>query len=423
MIKKVQDLIDNSVLTIGDGYRAKNSELSKSGIPFLRVGNIKEGFDFSNVDYFPTGNLHKVRNKVSKLGDVVFTSKGTVGKVFQVQEDTPDFVYSPQLCYWRVLNNSILLPEYLYYWLQSKQFKEQVDAVKGQTDMADYVSLADQRRMNISIPEISIQNAIIKILGVIDEKIKLNRQINRNLENLSMSLYKYWFVDYGPFEGGEFIESELGMIPQGWNVKSLKELTSKFCTGLNPRKNFKLGQGNNFYVTIKNLRDNELFLDEKCDKVDDEAIKVINRRSDLQKGDLLFSGIGTIGRVYFIDEEPTNWNISESIFTLRSNSSVTEELLYMILLSPNLQDYAQSSASGSVQKGVRKRDLENYKIALPNKKLIDTFTNTVSQYIDLIKANEKEIEKLKNVREYLLPSLLSGDVDVTKVEILLEEAL
>lgn len=109
---------------------------------------------------------------------------------------------------------------------------------------------------------------------------------------MSQALFKHWFIDFEfpneagqPYKssGGDMVESELGRIPKGWSIKKLGELTSKFCTGLNPRKNFVLGEGNNYYVTIKNMGENNVYLNDKCDKVTDEAIKIINKRSDLKK--------------------------------------------------------------------------------------------------------------------------------------------
>src|SRR3990172_9130289 len=142
-----RELLDAGVLAIGDGYRAKNAELSTEGIPFARAGNVNGRFRFEDADYFPLADLHKVGDKISRLGDVVFTSKGTVGRIAFVREDTQQFVYAPQLCYWRSLDRAKIDPVFLFYWMQGDEFREQFDSVKGQTDMADYVSLKDQRNM------------------------------------------------------------------------------------------------------------------------------------------------------------------------------------------------------------------------------------------------------------------------------------
>src|ERR1019366_10229674 len=91
---EVSELIAAGQLVVGDGYRAKNDELSTDGIPFARAGNINKGFQFSDADHFPEANLNRVGNKISQPGDVVFTSKGTVGRFAFVRPETPRFVYS-----------------------------------------------------------------------------------------------------------------------------------------------------------------------------------------------------------------------------------------------------------------------------------------------------------------------------------------
>lgn len=202
-----------------------------------------------------------------------------------------------------------------------------------------------------------------------------------------------------------------------WDDMTLNDITSKFATGLNPRKNFVLGQGNNYYVTIKNMPNNKVILDDKCDKVDDDALVKINKRSDLKVGDLLFSGIGTIGRTYLIKSEPTNWNISESIFTIRPNEKISSEFLYLLLLDNDMQNYAVSKASGSVQKGIRMSDLKSYKLKVPDKKWMDDFTNKVSPLINKIYSNINENETLSQLRDTLLPKLMNDEIDLENIEI------
>ena len=148
---KVADLIRDSVLDIGDGYRAKNSELGKTGLPFIRAGDLNDGFDTTGAELLSEESVAKAESKVCRAGDVAFTSKGTIGRFARVTEHTAKFVYSPQVCYWRSLDPSQLHPALLYCWMQSDDFREQIIAVAGQTDMAPYVSLRDQRQMSIPI--------------------------------------------------------------------------------------------------------------------------------------------------------------------------------------------------------------------------------------------------------------------------------
>ena len=149
---EVSGLIAGEKLYIGDGYRAKNEELGQSGLPFARAGNIDRGFEFEGAECYPETNLDKVGKKISEAGDVVFTSKGTVGRFAFVRPSTPRFVYSPQLCFWRVIDRWLIEPRYLYYWMQGPEFFAQFKGVASQTDMADYVSLSDQRRMKVCLP-------------------------------------------------------------------------------------------------------------------------------------------------------------------------------------------------------------------------------------------------------------------------------
>lgn len=111
-----------------------------------------------------------------------------------------------------------------------------------------------------------------------EDLIENNQQQIKLLEEAAQRLYKEWFVDlrFPGFEDVKIVEG----VPEGWNRVCLDDVLQKITTGLNPRKNFVLGNGENYYVTIKNMGDNNIFLDDKCDRVDDEALDKINKRSD-----------------------------------------------------------------------------------------------------------------------------------------------
>lgn len=145
------ELIQERILEIGDGYRAKNEELGEAGLPFIRAADLKNGFDTEGADLLSDASVARAGNKISRIGDVAFTSKGTIGRFARVGEWTARFVYSPQVCFWRSLNSQQLHPALLYCWMQSDDFVDQVMAVAGQTDMAPYVSLRDQRMMKVPV--------------------------------------------------------------------------------------------------------------------------------------------------------------------------------------------------------------------------------------------------------------------------------
>lgn len=266
------------------------------------------------------------------------------------------------------------------------------------------------KHLKCDVPSIEKQKIIANILSAYDNLIENNNKRIKLLEQMAENLYKEWFVRFR-FPGYENVDFMDGF-PKKWEKVKLDDVLNKIATGLNPRKNFVLGEGENFYVTIKNMADNTVYLDDKCDKVNDDAIIKINKRSDLKIGDLLFSGIGTIGRVCLIDTPTNNWNISESVFTMRANKKISSDFLYMLLLSQDVQNYCQSKANGSAQKGIRMGDLRKYTFLLPTKNVINDFTNQISPILSNVSLLRNENKNLIQQRDMLLPRLMSGKLEV-----------
>ena len=264
--------------------------------------------------------------------------------------------------------------------------------------------------LKCNIPTIEIQEKVADILSTYNELIQNNNKRIKILEQMAENLYKEWFVRFR-FPDYQNTEFENG-IPDGWRTVTLDSILSKIATGLNPRKNFVLGNGDNYYVTIKNMGDNNIYLDDRCDKVDDEAIIKINKRSDLRQGDLLFSGIGTIGRTYLINIPTHNWNISESVLTMRPKKIVSSEYLYMLLLSDDLQNYCQAKANGSAQKGIRMAVLRKYTFLLAPIAIIENFTKKARRILNLISLIREKNQNLAKQRDMLLPRLMSGKLEV-----------
>lgn len=296
-------------------------------------------------------------------------------------------------------------PKYIYYFLQTMHL-EQYNAGAGVPSL----NQNHLQRLKIVVHDIDEQKKVSDILSVYDNLIENNNKRIKLLEQMAENLYKEWFVRFR-FPGYEDVDFIDGF-PKKWEKVKLDDVLNKIATGLNPRKNFVLGEGENFYVTIKNMADNTVYLDDKCDKVNDDAIIKINKRSDLKIGDLLFSGIGTIGRVCLIDTPTNNWNISESVFTMRANKKISSDFLYMLLLSQDVQNYCQSKANGSAQKGIRMGDLRKYTFLLPTKNVINDFTNQISPILSNVSLLRNENKNLIQQRDMLLPRLMSGKLEV-----------
>lgn len=163
------------VLDFGDGYRTKRSEHGQPGFRILRVADVADGsVRPTGPDFVSTVHARAIGSKLSQPGDVLLTTKGTVGRVAIYPNDAEQVVYSPQLCYFRVLDKTILHPRLLAYWFKSGAFLEQAAHRANNTDMAAYINLRDIASLTLDLPDASKQLAIAEALGALDDKIAAN---------------------------------------------------------------------------------------------------------------------------------------------------------------------------------------------------------------------------------------------------------
>jgi len=159
-------------------------------------------------------------------------------------------------------------------------------------------------------------------------------------------------------------------------------------TGLNPRKNFTLGSGECYYITIKDIKEDKIIFSDKTDKIEHDALKIINKRSQLKLGDILFSSIGRIGDTAIIDEEPLNWNINESVFAFTLNDNIINSRYFCWMFkSPKMKEWLTINSSGSTFKSIKMNQLKKLSFNLP-----DLFTQ------------EKIVEKLSNLHKIIIKS-------------------
>ena len=283
-------------------------------------------------------------------------------------------------------------------------------------DPDDFLSI------EVQLPSLPEQKRIGKFLFDIEQKIIVNRQINDYLEAMARQLYDYWFVQFDfPDESGNPYKSTGGKmvwndtlkreIPEGWSNGVLGDYIGRITNGLNPRSNFILGNGNNYYITIRSLTGTDIDWD-NCDKCDDVALRKINSRSQLQIGDIVFSAIGTIGRTYLIQEQPRNWNISETSFTLRPTSGIPSEFLYSLLRSDEIQLLADKAAMGSTLRCLVMESLKQVPIVLIPEFLTKRFGGIVKTWYSQIYSLNKQVRELREQRDSIMPLLMNGQVFV-----------
>ena len=392
---------------------SKGRQFFGSGYPFLTFSTVFNNYFLPKELDSLVQSSDKEREACSiKAGDVFITrtseTMDELGMSSVALKDYPNATYNGFTKRLRPITDRVN-PRYIGYYLRTPKFRGQFMAFSSMTTRASLAN-NDLLNMEVELPPMKIQHRIATILSRYDSLIENYQKQIKLLEEAAQRLYKEWFVDlhFPGYENTLIIDG----VPEGWEKKTINDVTSKVTTGLNPRKNFVLGKGSNYYVTIKNMADNTFFLDDRCDKVDSEALEKINKRSDLRIGDILFSGIGTIGRVALVDIPTNNWNVSESVFTMRVNDIVTKEFLYLMLLSSDVQNYCQSNAHGAAQKGIRMADLKAYRFNLPPLGVIHKFTSLVTPTIKKVSSIRNQIRLLTEARDRLLPKLMSGVIDI-----------
>jgi type I restriction enzyme S subunit len=264
------------------------------------------------------------------------------------------------------------------------------------------------KNISVKIPQLQVQEEISSVIFSLTDKIQLNLQMNQTLEEMAMTLYKHWFVDFGPFQDGEFVESELGMIPKGWKVSSLKEFAN-ILMGQSPKSEFynRERKGLPFHQGVKDFGIRYPVHTVYCT----QELRVA------KKGDILLSVRAPVGRINIANSKLV---IGRGLSALNSKSGHNSFLLYTL---KRIFAFEDQYGSGTVFNSISKKDIEQLKFIRPSQEVLDNFEKHVSKFDSLIESNTKEIEELQGLRDYLLPRLLSGEIDVSQAEKQVEEVL
>ena len=399
--------ISLSIQTGPFGSQLHQSDYSDNGTPVVMPKDLIGGkVVIDSIARVPAIHIERLCQHKINPNDILYSRRGDVGRCAFATDKEAGWLCGTG-CLRVTIDKNKANPKFVFYQLQTSESIGWVEKhAVGSTMLNLNTSILSH--VPIILPDKKIQDKIADILSAYDDLVENNQKQIKLLEEAAQRLYKEWFVDFR-FPGHETTLIIDGL-PEGWKRVKLEQVIEKITTGLNPRKNFILGQGNNYYVTIKNMHENTIFLDEKCDKIDDDAIQKINSRSDLMQGDILFSGIGTMGRVYLISIPTTNWNVSESVFTMRANKYITKEYLYMVLLSNDMQDYCDKNAHGVAQRGIRMADLKAYKLLLPEQNCLESFTRMLLPLIGKTQSLQSQNRELAESRDRLLPKLMSGEM-------------
>lgn len=304
------------------------------------------------------------------------------------------------------LNKNIVDPAYVYYYFNSPRFRQMMLAISN--GVAAYgIRGSDLANLEIDIPPLPEQKAIASILGALDDKIELNLQMNKTLEEMAMTLYKHWFVDFGPFQDGEFVDSELGPIPEGWEVQELSKITQ-----LQNGFAFKSKQWSEAGIPVVKIGSvKPMIVDvDQCSYVS-EITANENPKFRLSAGDILVGLTGYVGETGVVPNREPLPLLNQRVARFVCDDAVYS-FIYCIARSSDFKSYAESNAHGSAQANISTKALLSYTLALPEIETIGAFDREVREKILLIRMNAEENFTLSTLRDTLLPKLISGEIRV-----------
>ena len=367
------------------GYTVKDLVRKGFGAISLSPSNITRQFelDFSDCTYISWFKYEESPEIKVAVNDILFVKTGsTYGKTALIKFLPEKATINPQFA---LLKNIQCNPFFLSSALVQPSMRKQVD----ECVVGGAVRTMSQKKIEsflFPLPkDKQEQSRIAEALSNIDKLIF----------SLSKTIEKKRLIKQGAMQQLLTGKKRLPGFDGEWVEYRMEDDVNRFATGLNPRQNFTLNSSgsNNYYVTIKNFREGHLYLDDNCDRVNDYAIELINRRSDLRSGDVLMSSIGRIGDAYVIKSNPKNWNINESVFSLRPDyNKITSLFLYYTIKGDSMQEQMKGGSTGSTLTSIKMSHLKELVCYIP------TSIEEQSAITNNLSTMDNEIESLEEER-------------------------
>ncbi len=392
------------------GYTESANE-KPIGPKFLRITDIREGsINWDTVPYCPINEKDYVKNKL-EIGDIVVARTGATTGITETIKHNVDAVFASYLIRFRI-NKEVANPFYVGYVLKSIFWKEYVSSIV--TGSAQPGANAKQfSNFTFNLPDLPTQTAIAEILSSLDDKIELNNKLNQELENLAQTLFKQWFIDFEfpnengePYKssGGEMVESELGEIPKGWEVRSLDEIAD-YLNGLALQK-FPAQEGENYLPVIK-IRE----LRQGITQASDKASTEVPDKYIIKNGDVLFAWSGSLMIDFWTNGEGA---LNQHLFKVTSENY--PKWFYFYWTKYHLDEFIKIAESKATTMGhIQRKHLTEAKVTVPNSNHLNQFNDNFENLVEAIISNREENQELTNLRDTLLPKLISGELEVTEV--------
>ena len=407
------------------GFAFKSKDYTSDGVKIIKVSNLTDdSVDTSQCVCVENDIADKYKDKYNlKTNDIVITTVGSwptnpasvVGKVIRVPKYADNTLLNQNAV--RLRSNSLINQNYMYYLLKDKSFKEYiVGTAQGSANQAS-ITQEDIKNFEFILPSLEEQEKIANILSSLDDKIELNNEMNKTLEEMAQSIFKRWFVDFEfpneddqPYKssGGEMVESELGMIPKGWEVKTIGDLCE---VGSSKRIFMKeyVEEGIPFF------RGKEVIQKSKGENISTELFITKERYKEIKdkfgvpsKNDILLTSVGTLGIPYLVDDEEFYFKDGNLTWFKNFNEEIFRYYVYQWLLSSEGKKSIDEVTIGSTQKALTINALKSMKLVIPSKNTLNKYQGFISSNIENIRENNVQKFNLIDLRDSLLPKLMSG---------------
>lgn len=379
------------------GGTPKSTNLSYYGgeIPWLNTKEIDFNRIYSTEKTITDSGLNNSSAKWIAPNTVTVAMYGaTAGKSCIVKVP----MTTNQACCNLTINDEVADYKFVYYTLKNDY-----------TTLASLANGGAQQNLNAQIikdyvlkmPSLADQRRIASILSSLDRKIELNNKINADLEEMAQAIFKNWFVDFEPFKDGKFVDSELGMIPEGWKVGTLGDITKNKSAKVKERNDVKVLSP----VTTGELVLSEEYFTKQVFSSSIAKYKIVN------KGDFAYNparvNIGSLGRNDFDFD-----GCVSPVYVVFSVLDGYENFFDLFRKTDFFKDSVGSLAIGGVRQSLSYDDLSSIEVIIPSENAVEEFNNLYNQMKKTIKANKLESSRLSLLRDTLLPRLMSGELEV-----------
>lgn len=416
------------VQIIGGGTPKRKVESYWNGdIPWLSVKdfNDKKRWVHQTDETITEKGLNESSTKLLKTGDLIISARGTVGEIAQLAKP----MAFNQSCYGLRAHELLTTNDYLYYWIRYN-----VNYVKNNThgSVFDTITRNTFDNLIVKLPPKEYQNKVVKVLTMIDKKIELNNAIISNLEELAQTLFKRWFVDFEfpneegkPYKssGGKMVESELGMIPKGWDIGNLNYFIHETMNG--DWGKAEAEKNHQFPVNIIRGADLPELRFGRDGKPPKRFILEKNfKKKSLRNGDVIVEISGgsptqSTGRTLFVDQnilKKFDNKVVSTNFCRVLRPSIEEHGIfvhtYFAYLYNNGVFFNYENGTTGIKNLDIKSVLEELKVVLPDETILNKFNSLVYILLNSIQKLGDENSKLEAIRDTLLPKLLSGEIEL-----------